>query len=159
MERNSDIDEDIPEYDDFSPEYNEDDIAAMHEAAFPPFHGDSERQNAALARYRPENTDVHGTVIVTTQKVDGKTVILNQIIRNIGYNSDYWANQPDGEYEIYINQGGVRNREIPKNEKTRFIGFITPYLKDSNTFVGIVRFSNRKGIATQIQIEPKINWN
>ncbi len=33
------------------------------------------------------------------------------------YSSSYWQSLPDGEYTLYVSQGGVRNREIPRHEK------------------------------------------
>lgn len=35
------------------------------------------------------------------------------------YLSTYWQTLPDGEYTLYVSQGGIRNREIPRDEKDR----------------------------------------
>jgi hypothetical protein len=36
---------------------------------------------------------------------------------NCEYTSDYWQSIADGIYSLHVSQGGIRNREIPRQEK------------------------------------------
>lgn len=103
----------------------------------------------------PTLTEITGTIVTVTQRINGILVAQPPVTRDTGYTSDYWKNQPDGETELYIGQGGIYNR-IPREEKNRLLDFISFHFENKNqAFNGIVKLSNYKGIVTQVRIEPR----
>lgn len=96
------------------------------------------------------------TLITATQRdSDGKLAISDEIEVKHQFTSAFWKKQSNSEYELFFNDGGIRNREVPSGDRHIFKSFISPYLKNKSDFIGIVRLYILNGAITQIRIEPK----
>ncbi|BCS53900.1 hypothetical protein GSVR_22080 [Geobacter sp. SVR] len=104
--------------------------------------------------------DVTGTLVtIAQQQSDGKLTIIRQDVRANSYESGYWKTKSDGEYELYVTQGGIRNREIPREEKEGLVRFLRPHLvrgQEGNTIsTAVFKLVVFKGAITQIRVEFK----
>lgn len=64
------------------------------------------------------------------------------------YVSEYWQTLPDGEYTLYVTQGGVRNRDIPRLEKDCLKGIFSRAFGES--FYGTVQVETVAGEIAKI---------
>ena len=108
----------------------------------------------------PQVQAVHGTLVTVVRKqIDGKLAVSKQELRRKAYASKYWSSQPDGEYELYVTQGGIRNREIPRGEKESLVHFLKPdfdFDEDgTKAFCGNFKVLVVGGEVTQIRLEHK----
>lgn len=104
----------------------------------------------------PQVTAISGTVVTVTHRVDGKLVVRDAFTLDREYTSGYWESQPDGEYELIMNQGGIFNRNIPREEKVKLVNFLSHHFDNKHPFAGLVKLENSKGRISQVRIEPKI---
>lgn len=103
--------------------------------------------------------EVSQTVVtVMERKGDGKLVIAQQWGKKL-YSSEFWASQPDGEYQLFMTQGGIRNREIPREEKEALSRLWRHYLPSdeggNKIFAGLISLDVFNGAITQVRIQPK----
>lgn len=104
--------------------------------------------------------DIKGTsVTVVSKDSNGKQVIVELGVKHRVYSSDYWKNQKNGEYLIYMTQGGIRNRDIPKDEKKDLLNFLSRHLCISEDidakFSGTLRLYVYEGVIASILVEYK----
>lgn len=65
-----------------------------------------------------------------------------------GYNSVFWRSLPDGGYTLYVTQGGIRNRDIPRLEKDCLKGIFSRAFGES--FYGTVQVETVAGKIVEI---------
>lgn len=110
-------------------------------------------------RIAPEIAPVRGAFFTVTKKQDdGLFCIAEQYVRTEPYSSEYWKSQPDGDYLIYMTQGGIRNREIPRDEKKELYYYLRHHLEHhakADGFAGSIKLSNRNGTIGRVLIQPK----
>lgn len=100
---------------------------------------------------------ITGTIVVITKRQDnGELYIQDQVSRNRAYTSDYWKNQPNGEHPLYMTQGGIRHRTMPREEKDHLLDFISHHFDEGIAFSGWIKLEKSNEAITQIRIEPKI---
>ena len=92
----------------------------------------------AISYNDSEDEETGGTITITMRYADGKLFVENEYTMDTPFITEYWENQPDGQYELFITQGGIRNREIPRNEKNRLISFISEYYYEIQNFDGLI---------------------
>lgn len=101
----------------------------------------------------------HTIVTVVTKGENGRVVVIDQGLKYRVYTSEYWGAKPDGEYELYVNQGGIRNRDVPRNEKDALVRFLRIHFnldeEGNMTFNGVIRLLVVGGEITQIRLEHK----
>jgi hypothetical protein len=92
-----------------------------------------------------------------SDKIDTKNItIFND---KYAYISNYWKSQPDGEYILYLNQGGISNRDIPHVEKRNLKNFLyNPPLHRfiGEKFTGLVAIENANGLLTTITVNVNV---
>ena len=101
-----------------------------------------------------ENTESGGVVSITMRYDDGRLWVENEYTMSRPYFSDYWEKKPDGQYELFITQGGIRNQDIPRDEKKRLINFLAEYY-EIHDFNGVVKLEKFFEQIAYMRIEPK----
>ena len=97
------------------------------------------------------------TIVIITEAFEGGEHRIDKQYRmGTLYSSDYWQTQHDGEHKIYIKRGGVCNRDIPRDEKTRLAEFILPLCNKDQALASLAKIQNESGNILQIRIEEKI---
>ncbi|MFZ4859671.1 MAG: hypothetical protein ACOYL3_25135 [Desulfuromonadaceae bacterium] len=96
-----------------------------------------------------------GPVLVMTElQPDGNYVTISQTAMKNKYTSDFFASKPDGEFTLFINQGGIANRDFPKDEKLQFKRSCCRIGEGMQDFRGYARLFIQNGEVIQVRFEP-----
>lgn len=92
-------------------------------------------------------------VVIYQRGADGKLGITRRHKLSSNYTSDFFKSQPDREYTLYLQNCGICNREIPREEKTRLRNLFLDFCNED--FVGLAKIDIFNGEIIHIRIEPK----
>lgn len=107
-----------------------------------------------------QDSNIEGTIVtVLRRQTNGTLALTHNGEKSYPYRTEFWRSQPNGEYDLYVTQGGIRNRQVPRDEKKSLRDVIRRYTyadEEGNlTFAGTLKITVFNGAVTQIRVEEQ----